>query len=165
MIVIGTLLDRFEMGPNRILRYLLEIDIDGGMNPKAFVHRPVPSYRSDDLLADIIDCVRLSLRVLPAANGDLFRSRSGASFAADEAKVAHPIEREVAHLARITAIAPWRQSIRALDETGERGAFRQRHFTRGLPEIASRRRFCPVQPATEINPVQIKLHDLLFPEL
>src|SRR5260370_35197336 len=100
MIVVGTLLDRFEMSPNRILRYLLEIEIDGGVNPKAFVHRAVPSYRGDDLLADIIDCVRLSLRVLPAANGDLFRSRSGPSFASDEAKVALPVNREGADLAR-----------------------------------------------------------------
>ncbi len=144
MIVIGTLLDRFEMSPNRILRYLLEIDIDGRVNAKAFIHRAVPSYRGDDLLADIIDCVGLSLRVLPAADGDLFRSRSCASFTADKAKVAHPIERIVAHLARISAIAPWRQPIRAFDQTGERRALGQRHFTRGLAEIASRRRFCPV---------------------
>src|SRR6267143_4470598 len=125
MIVIRTLLDRFEMSPNRILRYLLEIDIDGGVNPKAFVHRSVPSYGGDDLLTDIIDCIRLSLRVLPAANGDLFRSRSGASFAADEAKIAHPIQREVAHFARISAIAPWRQSIRAFYQTRQRRAFRE----------------------------------------
>src|SRR5205807_7975141 len=155
VIILGTLLDRFEMSPERILRYLLEIDIDGRVNAKAFVHRAVPSYGGDDLLADIVDCVGLSLRVLPAPDDDLFRSRRGASFAADKAEVAHPIERKVAHLARIGAISPWRQSVWALDQTGERRAFRQRHFTRGLAKIPSRRCFRPVQPAAEIDPVQI----------
>src|SRR5207249_10144284 len=84
MIIIGALLDRFEMSPERILRCLLEIDIDGGMNAKAFVHCAVPSHRCDDLLTDIIDCVGLSLRVLPTAADGLFRARSGASFAADD---------------------------------------------------------------------------------
>ena len=92
------LLHRFEMSPERILGCLLQIDIDRGVNAKAFVHRSVPSHRGDDLLADIIDGIGLSLGVLPAPDGDLFRSGSGASFSADKSEVPHPVERKVAHL-------------------------------------------------------------------
>src|SRR5207245_6196034 len=99
MIVFRTLLHRFEMSPERILCYLLKTNVDSRVNAKAFVHRAVPSYGRDNLLADIIDCVGLALRILPAPNDDLFRSRSSASLAADEAEVAHPIERVVAYLA------------------------------------------------------------------
>ena len=99
VIILRTLLNRFEMSTDRILRCLLEIDIDGRVNAKAFIHRAVPSYGRDHLLPDVIDRVRLSLRVLPAPDGDLFRSCSGAPFAADKAEVAHPIERKVAHFA------------------------------------------------------------------
>ena len=81
MIVFRTLLDRFEMSTERILRHLLEIDIDGRVNAKAFIHRAVPSYGRNHLLPDVIDRVALSLRVLPAADHDLFRSCSGAPFA------------------------------------------------------------------------------------
>src|SRR5438105_15793183 len=108
MTIFGMLFDRCEMIPERILRYLLEIDLDRGVNAKAFVHCAVPPDGGDDLLTDIIDGVGLSLRVLPAPNSDLFRSRSGASFAADKSEVAHPVQRKVAHLARVGAISPWR---------------------------------------------------------
>src|SRR5205823_13953627 len=150
VIIFRTLFNRFEMNTDRILRYLLEIDIDGRVNAKAFIHRAVPSYGRDHLLPDVIDRVRLSLRVLPAADGDLFRSCSGAPFAADKAEVAHPIERKVAHFARIIAIGPWRQSVWALDQTGQRGALRQRHFTRGHGKVPSRRSFRPVQAPAEL---------------
>ena len=155
MIVIGMLFYLFEMSHERILGRLLQINIDGCADAKAFVLCPVPTYSSNDLLADVIDRVALALRVLPAANHDLLRSRGGASFPADQAEVTHPIKRVIAHLARIVAVRPWRQSIWALDQTRERGALRQRHFTRGLAKVSARRRFRTVQSAAEIDPVQI----------
>src|SRR5438093_1537088 len=85
VIIFRTLLNRFEMSTDRILRCFLEIDIDGRANAKAFIHRAVQSYGRDYLLPDVIDRVRLSLRVLPAGDGDLFCSCSCALFAADRA--------------------------------------------------------------------------------
>src|SRR5207245_9319251 len=41
-------------------------------------------------------------------------------------------------------------------------ALGQRHVARRFAEVTTRRRFCAVEPAAEINPVQVKLHDLLF---
>src|SRR5438552_2982708 len=99
MIVTATLFDLFEMSPERILGNLLKIDVDGGVNAIAFVDCAVPAHCCDDLLTDVIDCVGLPLRVLPAADHDLFRARSRASFPADESQIAHPIEREIARLA------------------------------------------------------------------
>src|SRR6266480_612322 len=115
MIVIGMLFYLFEMSHERILGRLLQLDIDGGADAKAFVLRPVPTYSSNDLLADVIDRVALALRVLPAADHDLLRSGGGAPFPADQAEVAHPIERVIAHFARIIAIGPRRQSVWTLD--------------------------------------------------
>ena len=99
MIVIATLLDLFEMSPERILGNLLKIDVDGRVNAIAFVYRAVPSHRRNHLLTDVIDCVGLPLRVLPAADHDLFCARSRASFPADESQIAHPIERVITRLA------------------------------------------------------------------
>src|SRR6266404_6825521 len=92
-------LDRFEMSPKRILSRLLQIDIDRAANAKTLVHRSVPSYGGNDLLADVIDGIGLSLCVLSVANRDLFRSRSCTPFTADEAQIAHSIECIVADLA------------------------------------------------------------------
>ena len=97
MVVVSILLNPVEIGPERILSNFLQIDIDGGVDTKAFVHRAVPSDCRDYLLADVIDRVGLSLRVLPIADDDLLRSRIGVLFTADEVKIAHPIERIVAH--------------------------------------------------------------------
>ena len=99
MIIIRTLFDLFETSPERIFGYLLEIDIDCRVNAKAFVFRPVPSDGGNNLLPNAIDRVALTLRVLSAANDDLFGPRSGASFATDQVKIAHAIERVIAHLA------------------------------------------------------------------
>ena len=152
------------MRPQRFFRHLLQIGIDRRVNPKAFVHGAVPADGGDHLLADVIDRVGLSLRILPAADTTIFRLRAGALLAADKAEVAHPVERVIARLARAGAIGPGRQSVWALDQTGECRAFRQRHFTRRFAEITARRRFRSVQTAAEINPVQIELHDFLFAE-
>ena len=96
MIVIRMLFNLFEIRPERILGDFLKIDVDSRVNPKAFIHRAVPSDCRDYLLADIIDRVGLSLSVLPAPNDDFFRSRLGTSFAADKVEVAHPVERVIA---------------------------------------------------------------------
>src|SRR5947209_1052978 len=141
MIVFRTLLCRFETSPERILGHLLKIHIDCGANAKAFVLRPIPADGSNHLLPDVIDGVALALRILPAADNDLLRPRSGALFVADKAQIAHTIERVIACLARIVAVRPWRQSIWALDQARERRALRQRHFTRGLAKVPARRRF------------------------
>ncbi len=63
------------------------------------------------------------------------------------------------------ASGPRRQSVWTFDQACERGAFRQRHFARGLAEVTSRRCFRSIKPASEINPVQIQLHDFLFAEV
>ena len=108
MIVLGMLLDLFEMSPQRIFRHFLEIDVYRCANTKTFVFRAVPSNCSDYLLTDVIDRIALPLCVLPAPGDDLFRSRTSAALTADKSKIAHPIKCEVAHLARIVAVRPWR---------------------------------------------------------
>ena len=99
MIVIGMLFNSVEIRAERILGSFLKIDIDCCVNPKALIHRAVPSNCGDYLLADVIDCISLSLSVLPAPNDDFFRSRLGASFAADKVEIAHPVERVIARFA------------------------------------------------------------------
>src|SRR6267378_5307354 len=114
MIVIGTLFDSFEIRSQGIFGYLLKIDIDCRVNPVAFVDRAVPSDGCDYLLTNVIDCVGLSLRVLPAPHNDFLAPCVSALFAADKANLAHPIERVVARFARGRAVCPWRQSVWAL---------------------------------------------------
>ena len=99
MIVIGMLFNLFEIRAERILGNFLKIDVNGCVNPKAFIHGAVPSDCGDYLLADVIDRVGLSLSVLPAPNDDFFCSRFGASFAADKVEIAHPVERVIARFA------------------------------------------------------------------
>src|SRR6185503_3181088 len=53
----------------------------------------------------------------------------------------------------------------ALDKPGKGGAFREGHFARRLVEITAGRRLCAIEPAAEIDPVQIELHDFLFREI
>ena len=79
--------------------------------------------------------------------------------------VAHPIERVVARFARGRAIGPWRQSVWALDQACQGGAFCQRHFTGWFAKVPPRRCFRSVQAGAEIDPVQIQLHDFLFAEV
>ena len=98
VLVIGMLFDPLKIRAKRMLSDGLKIDVDGRVNAKTFVHRAVPSDRGDHLLADVIDCVGLPLSVLPAANDNLFPSGTGASFATDEIKIAHAIERVIARL-------------------------------------------------------------------
>ena len=97
MIIVGMLFDPLQIRSEGILSNLLKIDIDCCVNPKAFVHRAIPSHFGNYLLADVIDRVSLSLRVLPAPDDDLFFSGSGTSFAADKIKIAHPIQCVIAH--------------------------------------------------------------------
>ena len=91
MIVIGMLLYPLEVRAERILSHFLKINIDSGVNAKTLILRPVPSDGGDDLLANIIDRVALALRILPAADDDLFGSCAGTSFTADEVKIAHAV--------------------------------------------------------------------------
>src|SRR5436309_12752918 len=144
MIVVGMMLDLFQMGLERIFRRPLQIDVNSGVYAIAFVDCAVPSHSCDHLLTNIIDCVSLALSVLPASDHDLLRPGSGALIVADKAEIAHTVERVIAYLARIVAIVPWRQSVRTLDQTRQCGAFSQRHFTRRLAEVPARRCFGPV---------------------
>jgi hypothetical protein len=61
-------------------------------------------------------------------------------------------------------VAPGRKLVRALDQPGQGGAFRERHVARRFPKITARRRLGPVQSAAEVDAVEIQLHDLLFTE-
>src|SRR5581483_10213912 len=128
----------------------LEINIDCRVNPIAFVDCAIPSDGCDYLLANVIDRVGLPLRVLPASHYDFLAPCAGVLFAVDKAKLAHPIERVVARFAGVGAIGPWRQSVWALDQGCERGAFCQRHFTGWFAKIPPRCCFCSVQAAAEI---------------
>ena len=164
MAVTRMLLDRGEMFLQRFFRHPLQFRVDRGVNPVAFVHGAVPTDRGDDLLADVIHCVGLPLRILPVADHDLFRLSGVASLTRNESQIAHPDQRAISRLARGRLVSPRRKFIRALDQTGERGAFREGHVARRLPEVAARCRLRPVQSAAEIDPVQIQLHDFLFAE-
>ena len=130
VLVIGMLFDPLKIRAQGIFSDCLKIDIDSGVNAKTLIHRAVPADCGDHLLADVIDGVGLPLRVLPAPGDDLFRLRTGAPFAADEIEIAHAIERVIARVPRRGAICPGRQSIWALNQTGEGGAFRERHLPR-----------------------------------
>ncbi len=63
------------------------------------------------------------------------------------------------------AVRPGREFVRAFDQAGESGAFRERHLARRFVEVAARGRFRAVEPAAEIDPVQVKLHDFLLREI
>ena len=83
MIVAGMLFGLIEMLAHRILRCFLKIRVDCRMNAETFVHSAIPPDRGDDLLADVIDCVGLALRILAAAGRHLFGLRTGASITTD----------------------------------------------------------------------------------
>ena len=51
----------------------MQLGIDGRVNPEAFVHGAIPTDGGDDLLADVIDRIRLTLRILAAAKSEFFR--------------------------------------------------------------------------------------------
>ena len=143
----------------------MEIDVNRCVNAITFVYRAIPSHGCDHLLADVIDGVSLALSVLPTPDRDLFGAGSCALFTADEPKIAHPVERKVPRLARVGPIRPWRKSVWALYQTGQRRALRQRHIARRLAKVPARGCFGSVHAATEINPVQIQLEDFLFAEI
>ncbi len=63
------------------------------------------------------------------------------------------------------AIRPGRKFVRTLDQSGEGGAFRQRHLARRLVEVTARGRLRAVESSAEINPVEIQLHDFLLGEI
>ena len=75
MAVTRRLLHFVEVGPQRILRHLLQIGVDRRVNAIAFIHGPIPADRRNHLLADIIDRIGLALRALPAADRDVFGLR------------------------------------------------------------------------------------------
>jgi len=65
----------------------LKIDIDGGVNAKtSFIARS--TRPRDHLLADVIDCVSFAPERSACPNDDLFPRATGASFPADENKIA-----------------------------------------------------------------------------
>ena len=164
VLVTGRLLHLIEAGPERFLGRLLQLGIERGVNAIAFHHRLVPTHRRDHLLPDELHRIRLALGALSATDHDLLRPRHVALFGRDESQIAHPRQHHIARLARALLVRPGGKPIRALDQTREHRAFRQRHFARRFCKIAARRRFRAIEPAAEINPVQIQLHDLLFPE-
>src|SRR6202022_1885566 len=96
MIVTGMSLRLVEMLAQRIFRRFLKICVDRRVNPETFVHGAVPSDRCDDLLADVIDCIGLSLRILPAANGKFFGLCAGAPNAIDQSEIAHAAKKKIA---------------------------------------------------------------------
>ena len=100
MIVAGVLFGTIEISTQRIFRHFLQIGVDGGANAKPFVHRPVPSDGRDHLLTNVINRVTLALRILTAADDNIFRLRARAFLAVDESKIAHPAERVIACFAR-----------------------------------------------------------------
>ena len=155
MIVIGSLFDLFEIRSQGIFGNFLKIDVDCRVNPVAFVDCAVPSDGCDHLLTNVIDCVSLPLRILPAPHNNFLASCVGALFAIDKANLAHPIERVVARFTRGRPVCPWRQSVWALDQACEGGAFCQRHFTGWFAKVPPRRCFRSVQAGAEIDPVQI----------
>ena len=85
--------------------------------------------------------------------------------AVDETEIAHPTQREIARFARCRPVRPGRKPVRTFDHAGQSRAFRQRHLARRFIEITARGRFRAIEPAAEINPVQIQLHDFLLPEM
>ena len=66
MAVSGKLFHLGEMPFQRLLAYLLQLGIDRGVDPVAFIHGAVPADRGNDLLADVIHRVSLTLRALLA---------------------------------------------------------------------------------------------------
>ena len=100
MIVTGMLLGLIEVGTQRIFRRLLQVRVDGCVNPKTLVHRPIPTDRLNHFLPDVIDCVSLSLCTLPVAHDQVLRLRFCATLPIDKTKVAHPGEHDVARFPR-----------------------------------------------------------------
>src|SRR5205814_9327299 len=117
MIVIRALFDSFEISAQGIFGNLLNIDIDCRVSPIAFVYCAIPSSGCDHLLTNVIHCVGLPLCVLPSPYNDFLASCVSELFAADKAHIAHPIEGIIARFARRGPVAPWRQSVWALDQT------------------------------------------------
>src|SRR5262245_48140001 len=77
----------------------------------------------------------------------------------------HPAEDEVASLARACAIRPGRKLVRAFHQAGKGGALGQRHFARRFVEITAGGCFCTIEPAAEVDSVEIKLEDFLLREM
>ena len=115
VIVPGMLLDLIEIFAQRFLGHFLQVGIDGGVNSKTFVHRPVPTDFGDDLLPDVIDRVVLALRVLAIAGHDFLRLCRSRVRAINETEIAHSSKRVIARITRLRAVAPRRQAIRAFD--------------------------------------------------
>ena len=110
MAVAGGFLGGVELGAKRFLGHVLHPGVDRGVNAKAIAHRPIPPDRGNHLLADIIDRVVLSARILPVTDHQLFRLRVRQLLGVDEAKIAHAAEDEIARFAR-SGRDPTRETI------------------------------------------------------
>src|SRR5205823_10661257 len=62
-------------------------------------------------------------------------------------------------------VRPGRKPIRTFDDAGQSRAFYQRHLSRRFIEITARGCLRAIESATEIDSVQIQLHDFLFIEM
>ena len=68
MLVTGPLFGRVELGAQRFFRNLLQARVDRRVNPESIAHRAIPAHGGNHLLADVINRVVLSARVLPVAD-------------------------------------------------------------------------------------------------
>ena len=106
MLVCGVVLGLIQAFAQRIFRHILQIGIDRCVNAETFVHGAIPPDCGDNLLADVIDRVGLTLRILPAADVQIFPLRAGAFLAVYQPEITHAAESVVSCLARPGAVAP-----------------------------------------------------------
>ena len=84
---------------------------------------------------------------------------------ADFFQLDEPIQNRVALQRRSFRISQWRKAIRAPDQSGQGRRLRQVQFRRVLSEVGKRRGLHAVTAGPEINPVHVKLEDLLLGEI
>ena len=144
------------------LSHALHLRINGGVNAESAIHGPLKTKRSNGLLADVVERVRLFDRPGPLANHQLVRHRFLIFEAGEKAHVAHLPEHDIAIFTGTCGIGPGRKTVRALEKAGQGGRLRSCKFRSGNPEIAPRRRLRTVKTAAEVDAVEIHLHDFFL---
>ena len=162
--IAATAFDVVQTPAQGFLGRLLHARIQGGMDAEPAVHRAIVAERGDGLLAHVVHGVGLFDRIRALADGERLGQGFRVLLPREEAEVAHLLEDVIAVRPRCLRVVPWRETVRTLEQTGQRGGLRGGHLGRGHPEITTGRRLRAVKSTAEVNAVEIKLHDLLLGE-
>ena len=144
---------------------LLQIGIQCRVDTVSAIHRALEAQSLDDLLPDQLDGVADFKGIRPLHGSQRRGELLLVLFARDESQLAHAPKDEIPRFGGVVGVVEWRERLGALEESRQIGALADCHVGGIFSEIPLRGRFSTIEPAAEIDAVQVVLHDLLLAEI